>query len=287
MNQQDFAYLADVLRRRSGLMLTEKKTHLVESRLVPVMRRFGFRDVGSLLKELHYGHEALVQAVIEAMTTNDSSFFRDRKTFEEFRDIVLPTLMVDRAESKHLRIWCAACAAGQEPYSVAMILEDFKLLAKGWTITLIATDINSQMITRAQEGLYSQFEVQRGLPIRRLVGNFMQEGTNWRISDSLRRMVTFRTFNLLDSFGWLPDLDVIFCRNVLMYFDHKTRLSVFDRIGDVLAQDGALLVGPAELVSGLTIGYAPSEGAPGLYYKTEPVPLHRRAAGQRLDRIPA
>jgi chemotaxis protein methyltransferase CheR len=99
--------------------------------------------------------------------------------------------------------------------------------------------------------------------------------------------VTFRTFNLLDSFGWLPDLDVIFCRNVLMYFDHKTRLSVFDRIGDVLARDGALLVGPAELVSGLTIGYAPSEGAPGLYYKTEPVPLHRRAAGQRLDRIPA
>ena len=277
MNLHDFDYLADVLRRRSGLLITEKKIHLVKSRLVPVMRRFGFKDVGSLLKELHYGHEALVQAVIEAMTTNDSAFFRDRKTFEEFRDIVLPSLLRDRAGTKELHIWCAACAAGQEPYSVAMLLEDARLLEDGWTVTLIATDINSQMITRAQEGVYSQFEVQRGLSIRRLVGGFTQEGTNWRISDSLRRMVTFRTFNLLDSFGWLPDLDVVFCRNVLMYFDHKTRVSVLDRIGDVLEPDGALLVGPAESVGGYAMGYVGAARAPGLYFKSKPPPLLRLA----------
>jgi chemotaxis protein methyltransferase CheR len=278
MNLYDFAYLQDVLRRRSGIMLTDKKMHLVESRLTPVMRRFGFKDVGSLLGELHYGHEALVQAVIEAMTTNDSAFFRDRKTFEEFRDIVLPTLVRDRAESKELRIWCAACAAGQEPYSIAMLLQDAKLAERGWNITLIGTDINTQMITRAQEGLFSQFEVQRGLSIRRLVANFTQDGTKWRVSDRLRAMVSFRTFNLLDSFGWLPDLDVVFCRNVLMYFDHKTRVSVLERVGEILALDGALLLGPAESLTGFSMGYDAAVRAPGLYFKSKPAPLLRIAA---------
>ncbi len=278
MNSNDFSYLANTLRRRSGLVLPENKAHMVETRLAPVMRRFGFRDVGSLIKELHYGHEALVQAVIEAMTTNDSAFFRDRRTYDEFRDIVLPTLLRDRAEVRQLRIWCTACAAGQEPYSVAMILDDANLVMDGWDISLIGTDINSQMIARAQEGVYSQFEVQRGLPIRRLVTNFTQEGTNWRIADHLRRMVTFRTFNLLDSFGWLPDCDVVFCRNVLMYLDHKARLSVLDRISDILAPDGALLVGPAESMGGYTIGYTQADSAPGLFYKSKPVPLRRRLA---------
>jgi len=279
MSEQDFAYLADVIRRRSGIALTEKKTQLVENRLVPVMRRFGFKTAAALLKELQYGHEALIQAVIEAMTTNDSSFFRDRKTFEEFRDIVLPRLLVDRAATRTLRLWCTACSAGQEPYSIAMILDDFNLVAQGWSVSIFATDINSEMIARAQDGLYSQFEVQRGLSIRRLVANFSQEGEGWRIADHLRRMVSYRTFNLLDSYGWLPDLDVVFCRNVLMYFDHKTRLSVLDRIGDILAVDGALLVGPAESMGGYTTGYAAAEGAPGLYYKAKPVPLRRRAVG--------
>jgi chemotaxis protein methyltransferase CheR len=216
--------------------------------------------------------------VTEAMTTNDSAFFRDRRTFEEFRDIVLPELLIKRAAGKRLRIWCAACAAGQEPYSIAMILDDAKLLAQGWTIDLIATDLNSQMIARAEEGLYSQFEVQRGLPIRRLVRNFTQEGSNWRISENLRRMVAFRTFNLLDSFGWLAEMDVVFCRNVLMYFDQKTRMSVIDRIADILPPDGSLLVGPAESISGLTTGFVQAEHAPGLYFRSRPLPpLLRRA----------
>jgi chemotaxis protein methyltransferase CheR len=278
MNSRDFAHLADVLRRRSGIVLTDKKMQLAETRLVPVMRRFGFRDLASLLRELHYGHEALIQAVIEAMTTNDSAFFRDRKTFDEFRAIVLPSLIRARSEKKELRIWCAACAAGQEAYSVAMLLEDVGLLDDGWKVTLVATDINSQMVGRAQDGVYSRFEVQRGLSIRRLVANFTQEGECWRIADRLRRMVTFRTFNLLDSYGWLPDLDVVFCRNVLMYLEHKARASVLDRIGDVLAPDGALLLGPAESVAGLVTGYTAATRAPGLYFKSKPPPLLRLAA---------
>ncbi|GAA0568374.1 CheR family methyltransferase [Rhizomicrobium electricum] len=271
----DYSYLANVLLRRAGIVLAEKKTHMIETRLMPVVRRFGFRDIPSLLKELHYGHEALVQAVIEAMTTNDSAFFRDRKTFDEFRDIVLPALKEARSDTKQLKIWCTACAAGQEPYSIAMLLDDAKLADEGWSITLVATDINSQMIARAQEGVYSQFEVQRGLPIRRLVSNFTQEGANWRISDHLRRMVTFRTFNLLDSYGWLPDCDVVFCRNVLMYFDLKTRASVLERIGDILMPDGALLVGPAESMDSYILGYVLADSAPGLFYKSRPAPARR------------
>jgi chemotaxis protein methyltransferase CheR len=279
MNATDLAYLASMLRRRTGIVLSEKKTSMIESRLTPVMRRFGFRDAGSLLNELQFGHEALIQAVIEVMTTNDSAFFRDRRTFEEFRDIVLPSLMVERAETKQLRIWCAACSAGQEPYSVAMLIDDAGLIEKGWQVTLIATDINSEMIARAEEGLYTQFEVQRGLPIRRLASHFSQEGERWRISEKLRRMVSFRTFNLLDSYGWLPDCDVVFCRNVLMYFEPKLRLSVLERIGEILATDGALLVGPAETLAGQELGYVPADNAPGLFYKSRPLPLRRRVAG--------
>jgi len=279
MNAHDYSHLANMLRRRTGIVLADKKSGMIETRLAPVVRRFGFRDLASLLKELHYGHEALVQAVIEVLTTNDSAFFRERRTMEEFRDIVLPKLMVERAATKQLRIWCAACAAGQEPYSIAMLLEDAGLAKQGWSITLIATDINAQMIQRAEEGLFTQLEVQRGLPIRRLAAHFTREGENWQIADGLRRMVTFRTFNLLDSYGWLPDCDVVFCRNVLMYFDAKTRISVIERIGEILAPDGALLVGPAESHFGYEIGYVAAESAPGLLYKNKPVPLRRRLVG--------
>jgi chemotaxis protein methyltransferase CheR len=280
MNQKDFAYLAELLHRRSGLLLTQQKAQLVEGRLAPVMSRFGFKDNAAMMRELRHGQEALATAVTEAMTTNDSAFFRDRRTYEEFRDIVLPELLIRRARSKRLRIWCAACAAGQEPYSIAMILEDRKLLAQGWTIDLIASDLNSQMIARAEEGLYSHFEVQRGLPIRWLVRNFTQEGSNWRISGNLRRMVTFRTFNLLDPYDWLAKMDVVFCRNVLMYFDRKTRFSVIDRVADILAPDGALLVGPAESIMGLTTGFVQPDYAPGLYYRAKYSPqMLRRKAG--------
>jgi len=280
MNSKDFHFLAEMLRRRSGLLLTQQKAHLVENRLAPVTRRFGFRDVAALMRELQHGHEALAIAVTEAMTTNDSAFFRDRKTYEEFREIVLPQMLIRRRARKRLRIWCSACAAGQEPYSIAMILDDHKLADQGWTIDLIATDINSQMVARAQDGLYSQFEVQRGLPIRRLVSSFTQEGSNWRISENLRRMVTFRTFNLLDSFGWLGDLDVVFCRNVLMYFDQNTRISVLDRMVDVLTPDGSLLIGPAESIAGLTSCFVQTQEAPGLYSRAKSLaPNVRRATG--------
>ncbi|MBV9045006.1 MAG: protein-glutamate O-methyltransferase CheR [Alphaproteobacteria bacterium] len=268
MTADDLSFLAQVVRRRSGLVLPASKAHLIEGRLSTVMRRFGFKTVDAVIKELrHGGRDTLARAVTEAMTTNESSFFRDRAAFEQFRDLVLPQLMESRAESKRLRIWSAACAAGQEAYSIAMLLDDRKLLAQGWTIDLVATDLSAEMIARAEEGIYSHFEVQRGLAIRRLVAHFTQEGGNWRINENLRRMVMFRQFNLLDSYGWLDDLDVVFCRNVLMYFDKKTKVSVLDKIAEILLPDGVLLLGHAETVTGLSDTFVPISRAPSVYVK--------------------
>ncbi len=265
MKPDDVEFLARMLRRRSGIVLGIPKSDHIENRLGPVMRRFGFKDVGSLVAELRHGRDALARAVTEAMTTNESSFFRDKPAFDLFRDKVLPDLVARRAGAKRLRLWCAACAAGQEAYSIAMILDDLKLASKGWTVDLIATDINGEMIARAEQGLYSHFEVQRGLPIRRLVDHFLQEGQSWRISESLRRMVTFRPFNLLDSFGWLDDVDIVFCRNVLMYLDPKAKAGVLDKISEILAPGGYLLLGPVETPSGLSDAFVAVADAPGLY----------------------
>jgi chemotaxis protein methyltransferase CheR len=239
----EFSYLAELVRRRSGLVLTPDKTHLAESQLAPIVSRFGFRKSAQLYAELAHPREEIAQAVAEAMTVNDSSFFRDRVPFEHFRDTMLPRLLKMRGAQQRLRIWCAAVANGQEAYSLSMMLDDAGLTTKDWKIELIATDFSSEAIARARAGVYSQYEVQRGLPIQLLVKYFTQEGENWRVNDRLRHMITFRTFNLLDHFGWLGTLDVVFCRNVLMYFDEHTKSDIVHKIADALAPDGFLVLG--------------------------------------------
>ena len=275
MTGDDLNFLAQIVRRRAGILLPPHKASFVEGQLAPVMRRYGFRTVDALLAELRHGRDTLARAVTEAMTTNESSFFRDRAAFEQFRDLVLPRLSEARAKTKRLRIWCAACAAGQEPYSIAMLLDDAKLAAQGWQIDLIATDLSAEMIARAQEGVYSHYEVQRGLAIRRLVAHFEEDSGNWRIREGLRRMVTFRQFNLLDSYGWLDDLDVVFCRNVLIYFGHQTKVDVIDKIAELLQPDGALMLGHAESLRGISDVFLPLERAPEIFAKS-------KAAAQRF-----
>jgi chemotaxis protein methyltransferase CheR len=261
MSPDDLDYLTQFLRRRAGIVVAPHKTSLIESRLAPVARRFGFRHVDSLLRELRYAREGLARAVTEAMTTNDSSFFRDKAVFDHTRDVTLPRLVASRAKEKHLRIWSAACAAGQEPYSLAIILEELKLADKGWSIDLIATDLSSDLIARAEEGIYTEYEIERGLSARRLAAHFTREGKSWRVSDRLKRMVTFRTFNLLDSYGWLHELDAVFCRNVLIYFDQKTKAHVIDKIAEVLAPDGALVLGHSESLDTGDAGFARPDGS--------------------------
>ena len=259
------AFLADFLRRRSGLLLTSYKTSLIEGRLAPVARRFGFRNVESLLDELLYSPEPLARAVTEAMTTNDTAFFRDALVFQKLRDSTLPALIRSRGTEKRLRIWCAACSAGQEAYSVAMLLDDLKLAQPGWTIDLIATELNSDLVARAEAGFYTEFEVHRGLSAARLSRHFTRTANGWQVHDSLRRQITFRVFNLLDSFGWLYPVDLVLCRNVLLYFDQKTKADVLEKISGVLALDGALLLGRNESISGWGNAFTRDAAIPGFY----------------------
>jgi chemotaxis protein methyltransferase CheR len=277
LSAADYAFLSDFLRRRSGLSITSEKAYLIESRLKPVASRMGFKTAGDLVRRLRTADEMLSRAVTDAMTTNETSFFRDKLPFDQFRDTMLPALAAARREESRLRIWCNAASSGQEPYSLAMIIEATSYLA-GWTIDLVASDINAEMIDRAKEGLYSQFEVLRGLPIQMLARHFHQDRGEWRLSSSLRDRVQFEVFNLLDSFQPLGQFDVIFCRNVLMYVEQQTKHDVLGRLVDALAPDGYLVLGAAETVLGSGKGLEPLVDARGIYVKSGARPP-RAAAG--------
>jgi chemotaxis protein methyltransferase CheR len=267
VNAADFAYLADLLKRRAGFHLAPAKTHLAASRLAPVARRYGFRKTDELFAELRDAPEDLARAVTDAMMINESSFFRDKPCFDHFRSVILPSLLSARAASRRLRIWCAAASTGQEPYSLAMILDEAKI-ARDWRIDLIATDISGFAIARAAEGLYSQYEVQRGLPAQTLVRYFAQDGDHWRVSERIRRMVNFRTFNLLDSYGWLGEFDVIYCRNAFLYFEPLAKRACLKAFSHVLADDGYLALGASETMEGASTAFAPDDASVrGVYRK--------------------
>ena len=268
MAPEDFQFLVRLLRRRSGLSLTLDKRAMVSRRLAPVMRRFDFKDVASLIEELRAGREALAEAVTEAMTVNDSSFFRDPILFDALREKVLPRLLRARASEKRLRIWSAAVAAGQEAYSIAILLTEMGLAREGWIIELIATDLSGEAIMRAEAGCYSGHEIERGLDAHAM-RYFRRDRDEWLVDASLRRMVTFRRFNLLDSFGWLDDLDIVFCRNVLLYFDRGTRLDILTRTAEAMAPDAVLVLGENELPEGKLFGEC-ADG-PWIFTKTRPL----------------
>jgi chemotaxis protein methyltransferase CheR len=273
----DYAFLADFLSRRSGLSITSEKTHLIESRLKPVASRLGFKNATDLVRGLRTADDAFSRAVIEAMTTNETSFFRDKVPFDQFQNVMLPALLAARREEARLRIWCSASSSGQEPYSVAMILDATAHL-EGWTVDLVASDINADMIERAKEGVFTQFEVLRGLPIQMLARHFHHESGEWRLSSSIRNRVRFEVFNLLDSFEQLGLFDVIFCRNVLMYFEQATKHDVLGRLVDAFAPDGYLVLGSAETVLGAGKGLEPLVNARGIYVKSD-IQSPRAAAG--------
>ena len=266
MNRADFDCLADLLKRRCGHMLPANKTHLVASRLATVARRYGFARTDALLAELRHAPEELAHAVTEAMMTNESSFFRDKSVFDHFRCAILPSVLSARAKSRTLRIWCAAASTGQEPYSLAMMLDEANI-ARDWHIDLIATDLCSDAIARAVEGRYSPYEVQRGLGAQTLLRYFSQEAERWRVSERLRRMVSFRTFNLLDSFGWLGEIDIIFCRNALLYFEAGAKRVCLEKISGALAPDGYLVLGASETLEGASTAFSPLSGERGIYRK--------------------
>lgn len=266
MNNQDFDFLSGLLKERSGLMLTPDKVYLLESRLTPLARRRGLDTLDALVQKLRTSRdESLIKDVTEAMTTNESFFFRDSTPFDLFKNHVLPAMEKARGGPKKLRIWCAAASTGQEPYSLAILLQENWAKWRNWNIEIVGTDICTQVLEKAKAGTYSQFEVQRGLPIQMLIKYFKQEGDVWRINDDIRRMVTYRPFNLLSSFGGMGTFDVIYCRNVLIYFDQATKKDVLERMHSVLANDGTLFLGAAETVLGITDKLRPVRGQRGMY----------------------
>ena len=266
MNVQDFDFIARLLKESSGLVLGKDKAYLLESRLNPVARKWQFKGFDELAEAVRVGKDkALIQDVTEAMTTNESFFFRDTKPFDQFRDVVLPHLLQARASSRSFRIWSAACSSGQEPYSLAMILKEAEAKLSGWRIEILATDLSSEILQKAQDGVYSQFEVQRGLPINFLVKYFKQDGDRWQVSDEIRRMVKFQAFNLLESPARFGKFDVVFCRNVLIYFDQDTKGQVLGRVAELMPSDGFLYLGGAETVLGITDKFQLVQGQRGLY----------------------
>ena len=283
MNDAEFEYLRAFLKARSGLALTPEKRYLVDSRLTPVCRRFGLAGLRDLVGCLRLGGDGGIErAVVEAMTTNETFFFRDRTPFDLFRDVLLPRLIAARAGVRRLRIWCAASSSGQEPYSLAMLLQEAQPRMPGWRVEIVATDLSTEVLDKARLGLYSHFEVQRGLPVQLLVKHFEQVGEQWRLSAGIRAMVDFRPLNLLHGFEGLGTFDIIYCRNVLIYFDAPTKSDVLRRVAAALAPDGAVLLGAAETVIGLCDALQPDPAQRGLYVRAGPAGREAGAPALRL-----
>jgi chemotaxis protein methyltransferase CheR len=265
MTPLDYDYLRKLLKERSGLDLTADKQYLVESRLLPIARRMGLPGIGELVQKMKGGAEAVTATVVEAMTTNETFFFRDKLPFDHLTEEIIPALLQARAARRTLRIWSAASSTGQEPYSIAMCLKEAGTLLAGWRVEIVATDLSQAVLEKSKSGIFSQFEVQRGLPINFVVKYFRQVGEIWEINPELRAMVQHRQLNLLQDFSQLGTFDVIFCRNVLIYFDQPTKISIFERLAKRLEPDGYLALGAAETVVGLTDAFKPHPERRGIY----------------------
>ncbi len=285
MTEADFDFLRALLHQRSGLSLSEEKRYLAESRLGILCRRSGIDGLGALVQKLRFRADpALENAVVEAMTTNETLFFRDRSPFDLFRDVILPEKLAANATSRSLRIWCAAVSTGQEAYSLAMILDEMAQRLAGWRVEILGTDISTEVLERARQGVYSQFEVQRGLPIQMLLRYFRQDGDKWQVNERIRAMVDLKPHNLLEPNAHFGQFDVIFCRNVLIYFDVATKAKVMAALAQRLARDGAFVLGAAETVIGITTTIVPDREHRGLYRESSSVKAQTSNLGLPFDR---
>jgi chemotaxis protein methyltransferase CheR len=265
MRPEDVETIRAMVHARSGVVIDPEKTYQIETGLAPVARRAGFASLPDLVQAIRAQRdERLLWAATEALTSSETSFFRDRVPFRVFREEILPTLIADRGD-KPIRVWCAAAGTGQEPYSLAMILDDEQAKLADARVELFASDISERSLERAQRGLYTQFEVQRGLPIRLLVRHFEKVEEQWSLSPCIRQMVRWRRINLLADLRPLGRFDVIFCRNVIASFDEPTRRRVLDQLANALPADGWLVLGADETLGGASERLRPVAGRRGIY----------------------
>ncbi len=265
MTPTDIRFIAELVKRRAGIVLSDQKGYLIESRLSPVVQRAKLASADALVAALRAGNESLANDVTEAMTTNETFFFRDPKVFEAFRTRVLPAIVAQSEGRRSFRIWCAAAATGQEPYTLAMLLREQAASMPGWQWEILATDISERALAKARAGVYTAFEVQRGLPERLLTKYFVQGSGTWQVRPEIRSTVSFRPFNLLNNLSSLGTFAAVFCRNVLIYFDQETKSRTLGNIRRLLGDDGFLVLGGAETTMGLSDEFHPFEGFAGVY----------------------
>ncbi len=252
MNPADYEYLSNFLLQRSGLSLGAGKEYLLEARLIPLAQSLGFSDIHELVNCLRLGKDKRIEfAVTEAMTTNETSFFRDKKPFDEITSL-LKEIIEARSSIKRLRIWCAAASTGQEPYSLTMHLYDQFPFLTSWMFEIVGTDISEKALETARNGIYTQFEVQRGLPVQKLMSCFDHVENGWKIKERLQKPIKYKQLNLLEDFMHLGQFDLILCRNVLIYFRNETKADIVNRFRKQIAGDGFLLLGAAETMLGVS-----------------------------------
>jgi len=247
VSSQDFAFIQNLVRKESAIVVESSKEYLVEARLEPLAREEGLESIAAIVAQLRaQPHSSLARRLVDAMTTNETSFFRDLSPFEYVRTEALPDLIKRRAESRRLRIWCAAASSGQEPYSLAMLIKENFQELDGWELDFVASDYSETMLQRSRSGVYSQVEVNRGLPASKLVRFFKQKGRHWMLKDEIRNLVNFRQINLIGPWPPLGQVDLIFVRNVLIYFDVETKREILAKMKSILAPDGYLFLGASE-----------------------------------------
>ncbi len=247
LSPTDFQYVSTLVRQKSAIVLEIEKSYLLEARLTPLARAEGFASLDAMVALMRAQPlNGLHRKVVEAMTTNETSFYRDLHPFEALKAVVIPEVMKRHATDRRLNIWCAACSSGQEPYTVAMtLMEHFPQLAS-WTVRITATDLSSEMVAKSRAGKYGQIEVNRGLPASLLLKYFEKKGMEWLVKPEVKRWCEFRELNLIESWGPLPPMDVVFLRNVLIYFDVDTKRAILGNVKKVLQPWGYLFLGGAE-----------------------------------------
>ncbi len=267
LNQADFTYFAKFLHENSAIVVGSDKNYLLDSRLTPIQRRLGLHDLGALVQKLRtepFGN--LHREVIEAMTTNETYFFRDVKPFEALKADVLPEVIERNATKRTLNIWCAATASGQEPYSIQMLLkENFPQLST-WNVKIHCTDLSQEMVNRTTAGKYTQLEVNRGLPASLLIKHFEKNGIDWQVKSYLKTGIEARVMNLARPWPMMPKMDIVFMRNVLIYFDIETKRSIFNQLTRVMVPSGVLFLGGSETTLNLSNAFERKGGAGTSFY---------------------
>ena len=266
----DAAFVRELVQRRAAIKLDEAKDYLIEMRLAPLLDENGADSIAALIAKARQGDRGIDTKIIEAITTHETSFYRDIQPFETLRKVLLPGFKNSRGALRKLNIWCAACSSGQEPYSIAMLLlEHFPDMAS-WPVRIFATDISERVLARAQTATFSQMDVNRGLPAAQLVKYFERQGTHWRLKPAVRQLVTFQPLNLLDGHRFPARPDIVFLRNVLIYFDVASRRKILDRVRETIAPDGALFLGAAETTLNVAEGWERVAEGGHSYYVVRP-----------------